>query len=152
MPTPTTPDDIPDIDYKPATPNERPVLFDSKHNPWATAFSTQAVMENADSPTALAKLRELVDKVWEEGEIGGINSMAHLSILIVSGTHGEARACAELMGFEKGSWLFVDHYRVMLSHPNKSVYIYGTARTRKDYGAIEGLFIQGGHTVLDMNA
>lgn len=72
-------------------------------------------------------------------------------ILIVAGTMAEARELADMMGWEQNAWVYVHRFEVMLQYPSKSVYIYGTARERKDFGAIEGLFLRGNHEVMDMD-
>lgn len=70
-------------------------------------------------------------------------------ILIIAGNYQEAKDFVDMMGFV--FWVNVDHYRAMLRHRCCSVYIVGTGAERADFPAIEGLFLMGGHTVMDMN-
>lgn len=44
----------------------------------------------------------------------------------------------------------VTHYRDMMKYRGLKVYITERGPERDDFGAIEGLFIQGGHTVIDV--
>lgn len=73
-------------------------------------------------------------------------------ILIIAITANEAKKFAkEVMGWKQSEWVYVKEYADMMKYRNSSVYICGEARTRSDFGAIEGLFILGNHTVVDMN-
>lgn len=73
-------------------------------------------------------------------------------ILVIASTVEEATQFAkDIMGWKGHEWVFVDNYNKMLSYRNSSVYICGEGRERKDFGAIEGLFLIGGHSVMDMN-
>lgn len=71
------------------------------------------------------------------------------TILIVGGHKQESYEFACMMGFPK--YIHVYHYRDMLKYRRASVYVVGTGAEREDFPAIEGLFLIGGHTVMDMN-
>lgn len=73
------------------------------------------------------------------------------SILVISGNAQETNELAELMGWDASVYIHVTKYADMLNYRKRSVYIYGTGRERPDFGAIEGLFLRGGHTVVDMD-
>lgn len=72
-------------------------------------------------------------------------------VLVIAGSKQEYSEFLHMMGLPAWQCKYVDQFSVMMMHMRASVYIVGTARERADFPAIEGLFILGHHTVLDMN-
>lgn len=72
------------------------------------------------------------------------------TVLVLSETLQEAREFAKLMGFADREWEYVDHFRKVLGRREATLYLIAGGRERKDFSAIEGLFIQGDIKVIDM--
>lgn len=70
------------------------------------------------------------------------------TILVVGFDQDDSFDLIHLLGLEGA--LHVTHYKDMLRFRDCPVYITERGPDRKDFGAIEGLFIQGGHRVIDV--
>lgn len=69
-------------------------------------------------------------------------------VLIVGLNQEDSFDLAHLLGFTNA--VHVTHYSDMMKYPGLSVYITERGRERTDFGAIEGLFIRGNHSVIDI--
>jgi hypothetical protein len=163
------PSDIPDVEWKDGRAGEERAAPSFQSNPYAGFNFAERLAQNingGNKPSIQLTMSQLADWIQNpDDEIpSGVRDMLETRriglsqtqidsskpiILIIGGSAGESKVCAQIFGFK--NWLHVEGYKDIQKYPGSSCYLYGTGRDRKDYPAIEGMFLQYNQHVVDLN-